>query len=94
MGGNVKNTKSILLIIDLLLIGVGSFFIYNRQQENQFLKFEGYEVSLIEKKVENLYNKDKSDLADDITIDKLSEVEQLILDIKDKKFSEKKSNKT
>ena len=89
MGDNVKKFKSTLLIIGLLLIGIGSFFIYNHQQKDRFLKFEGYEVSLIEEKVDKLYNKDRTDLADNLTLDGINEVEQSILDVKDKKISEK-----
>lgn len=89
MGDNVKKSKSTLLIIGLLLIGIGSFFIYNHQQKDRFLKFEGYEVSLIEEKVDKLYNKDRTDLADNLTLDGINEVEQSILDVKDKKISEK-----
>ena len=89
MGDNVKKSKLTLLIIGLLLIGIGSFFIYNHQQKDRFLKFEGYEVSLIEEKVDKLYNKDRTDLADNLTLDGINEVEQSILDVKDKKISEK-----
>lgn len=89
MGDNVKKSKSTLLIIGLLLIGIVSFFIYNHQQKDRFLKFEGYEISLIEEKVDKLYNKDRTDLADNLTLDGINEVEQSILDVKDKKISEK-----
>lgn len=93
MGDNVKDFKSTLLIIGLLLIGIGSFFIYNHQQKDRFLKFEGYEVSLIEEKVDKLYNKDRTDLADNLTLDDINEIEQLILGIKEKDLSDKNLKK-
>lgn len=93
MGDDVKNIKTTLLIVGLIVVGIGSFFIYNRQQENKFLEFEGYEVSIVEKRVEELYNDDKTDLASNLTADKFTEINQLILELEDKEYRPKNQKK-
>ncbi len=92
-GKNVKNVKSTLLIVGLVIVGIGSFFIYNQQQENRFLEFEGYEVSIIDKRVNELYNDEKDDFAQNITTDKFAEINQLILEVDDKDYSEKNKSR-
>ena len=93
MGKNVKNIKSTLLIVGLVIVGIGSFFIYNQQQEKRFLEFEGYEVSIIDKRVNEIYNEDKDDFSQNITAAKFAEINQLIIEVDDKDYGEKNKSR-
>lgn len=89
----MKNIKSTLLIVGLVIVGIGSFFIYNQQQEKRFLEFEGYEVSIIDKRVNEIYNEDKDDFSQNITAAKFAEINQLIIEVDDKDYGEKNKSR-
>ena len=83
----MKDIKPSVVIVGLLFIGIISIFIYKQQEEKRFSEFEGYEITSIENDVRALYNEDKTDLAKEVTEDKLTKLEQQILDIEKKEYS-------
>lgn len=87
MGDVVKNIKSTLMIVSLIVFGIVGYVLHSRQQESQFLEFEGYQISSLEKKVADLYNEDKTDLSEDITEGLFTEINQLISEAQKKEYS-------
>lgn len=80
----MKGKSYYALLISLIIIGIGSFNFYQQKQEERLLEFEGYEISIIEDRVEALYNDEKTDIVEDISEDELEELDQLFLDLKEK----------
>ena len=82
----MKGKKFYLILIALVAIGVGSVFIYRQQQETRALEFEGYEISAIEKRVDALYNKDKTDIKENIS-GELDNLGQILTELEEKDLS-------
>lgn len=89
----MKGKKFYITLIGLIIIGIGSVFIYRQQQEARFLEFEGYEISDIEKQVAGLYNEDKTDLADGISKEELEELEVTLSDLQEKDLGRQNKNR-
>ena len=75
-----------LILIGLIIVGVGSIFIYRQQQEAKALEFEGYKISSIEKRVNELYVRDKSDIQKGISRE-LADSDLVFLELTDKDLS-------
>ena len=80
----MKGKSYYALLISLIIIGIGSYNFYQQKQEERLLEFEGYEISIIEDRVEALYNDEKTDIVEDISEDELEELDQMFLDLKEK----------
>lgn len=52
----MKGKQFYFLLISLILVGVGSVFLYRQREEQRVLEFEGYEITAIESRIESLYN--------------------------------------
>ena len=48
----MKGKQFYFLLISLILVGVGSVFLYRQREEQRVLEFEGYEISTIESRVD------------------------------------------
>lgn len=90
----MKDKRFYIVLISFFVVGFGSIFLYRQQLEGRSLEFEDYEILAIEKRVSKLYNKDKSDISDDITKE-LKELEVLFNDLKtgELNYRNKKRNK-
>ena len=74
----MKGKQFYFLLIGLILVGVGSVFLYRQREEQRVLEFEGYEISAIESRVEALYNEERTDIAQGISDDELEEIDKQI----------------
>ena len=79
----MKNRKFYFTIVSLFLVGLGTVFLYRQQLKGKALEFEGYEIEALEKRIDNLYNKEKTDINKNI-VDEINELE-FIFDNLDKK---------
>ena len=70
----MKGKKFYAILIGLIVIGIGSVQLYRQQQEEKALEFEGYEISKIEKRIDALYNEDKTDIEEDISTEELEDL--------------------
>lgn len=89
----MKGKKFYIILIGLIIVGIGSVFVYRQQQEARFLEFEGYEIADIERQVAGLYNEDKTDLADDISKNELEELEVTLADLQEKDLGRQNRNR-
>lgn len=72
------------VLITLIIVGIASFSFYQRKQEERLLEFEGYEISSIEDRVDALYNKEKTDIVEDISEDEFDDLDQIFLKLEEK----------
>lgn len=82
----MKGKKFYLILVGLVLVGIGSLFVYKQQQEARVLEFEGYEIASIESRVEALYNEDKTDIQENIS-NELMNLEQVFSELSEKDLS-------
>lgn len=83
----MRGKKFYITLIGLLIIGIGSIFIYRKNQDARALEFEGYEIAAIEDRVAALYNDDKTDIQEDISSE-LKELEQIFNELNEKDLSQ------
>lgn len=83
----MKGKKFYVLLVGLILVGLGSIFLYRQQEEQRVLEFEGYEISAIEDRVEALYNAEKTDIANEISEEELEELETIFEELDEKRLS-------
>lgn len=88
----MKGKQFYVLLIGLLLVGFGSIFLYRKQEEQRVLEFEGYEVSVIEDRVDALYNAEKTDIVQDISEEELETLETIFEELEQKKLSRRSRN--
>lgn len=83
----MKGKKFYAILIGLIVIGIGSVQLYRQQQEEKALEFEGYEISKIEKRIDALYNEDKTDIEEDISTEELEDLEAVFEGLTTQKYS-------
>lgn len=79
----MKGNKFYIILITLFVVGIGSLFLYRKQQQARVLEFEGYEIATIENRVAKLYNDDKTDINENIESE-LIDLEQIFLEFNEK----------
>lgn len=84
----MKGKKFYIALIGLFIIGIGSVVIYRQQREAQVLEFEGYEITSIESRVDDLYNDDKTDIQENIAPE-LANLEPIFLELNEKNLSQR-----
>ena len=83
----MKGKKFYFILVGLITVGVVSLIIFRRQQEEKYIAFEGYEITAITDRVDELYNEDKTDIVKDISDEQLEEIDSILLELKEKDFS-------
>ena len=83
----MKGKQFYFLLISLILVGVGSVFLYREREEQRVLEFEGYEITAIESRVDALYNEEKTDISQNISDEELEELEIIFEELDEKKLS-------
>ncbi len=83
----MKGKRFYVLMIGLLLIGIGSVFFHRQQKEQRILAFESYEISAITGRIDELFNEEKTDIAQDLSEETLEELEILFEELNKKEFS-------
>ncbi len=83
----MKGKQFYFLLISLILVGVGSVFLYRQREEQRVLEFEGYEITAIESRVDALYNEEKTDISQNISDEELEELEIIFEELDEKKLS-------
>lgn len=68
-------------------MGIISLVLFRKQQEEKYVAFEGYEITAITDRVDDLYNEDKTDIVENISDDELEAIDQILFDLKEKDFS-------
>ena len=83
----MKGKQFYFLLISLILVGVGSVFLYRQREEQRVLEFEGYEITAIESRIESLYNEEKTDISQNISEEELEEISIIFEELDEKKLS-------
>ena len=83
----MKGKQFYFLLISLILVGVGSVFLYRQREEQRVLEFEGYEIAAIESRIESLYNEEKTDISQNISEEELEEISIIFEELDEKKLS-------
>lgn len=89
----MKGKKYYLILIGLVIVGIGSVFLYREQREAKILEFEGYEISAIEASVDALYNEEKTDISNDIAEEELEELESTFSELHEKDLSRRSKDR-
>ena len=85
----MKGKKFYFILAGILLVGLSTIYFFRQQREKQFLEFEAYEIASVEAQVDDLYNEDKTDILENISIEELEDIDKLLNDLKVKEYSEK-----
>lgn len=85
----MKGKKFYFILTGILLVGLSTIYFFRQQREKQFLEFEAYEIASVEAQVDDLYNEDKTDILENISIEELEDIDKLLNDLKVKEYSEK-----
>lgn len=80
----MKKTRFYAILFSLIIIGIQSVNLYRNQQEARILEFEGYEITTIEARVDDLYNEEKTDIKENISEEELAELDEMFLDLDEK----------
>lgn len=83
----MKGKQFYFLLISLILVGVGSVFLYRQREEQRVLEFEGYEITAIESRIESLYNEEKTDISQNVSEEELEEISIIFEELDEKKLS-------
>ncbi len=83
----MKGKRFYSILIGLITVGIISVVLFRKQQEEKYVAFEGYEITAITDRVGDLYNEDKTDIAENISDDELKAIDQILSDLKEKDFS-------
>lgn len=83
----MKGKQFYFLLISLILVGVGSVFLYRQREEQRVLEFEGYEITAIESRIESLYNEEKTDISQNISEEELEEISIIFEELDEKNLS-------
>lgn len=84
----MKGKKFYLILIGVIAVGIGSLFIYRQQKEARALEFEGYEILAIEKRVDALYNENKTDIEKSIESEIIG-LKQMFLELENKDLKDR-----
>lgn len=83
----MKGKKFYAILFTLIIVGIGSVQLYRQQQEAKALEFQGYEISKIEERVDTLYNEEKTDIAQEIESEELTDLGEVFDGLKRQKYS-------
>lgn len=83
----MRGKRFYAILIGLITVGIISLVLFRKQQEEKYVAFEGYEITAITDRVDNLYNEDKTDIVENISDDELEAIDQILFDLKEKDFS-------
>lgn len=85
----MRGKRFYAILIGLITVGIISVVVFRKQQEEKYVAFEGYEITAITDRVDNLYNEDKTDIVENIADDELEAIDKILFDLKEKDFSSK-----
>lgn len=85
----MKGKKFYAFLVVLLIIGLSSVYFFRQKQAEKYLEFEAYEIENIEKKIARLYNKEKTDLSEELSIEQFQSIQESLEELKTKEYSPK-----
>jgi len=83
----VRGKRFYAILIGLMTVGIISVVLFQKQQEEKYVAFEGYEITAITDRVDDLYNEDKTDIVENISDDELEAIDKILLELKEKDCS-------